>query len=192
MNERETAHRARAWRVHDLAKDFSLEDLWGFDLGGRAPSDIRDFLASFWTVLRASSEGRLARARVRIGAALGWDDHDLTLPIPGCAETSVSARLSSDDRARSLTPEDAPSPTEMPKVKTVYVFAEEALYELSNDTIHALLHVAIAGPNATLAVYVKHRGLMSRLYMAAIWPARHLLIYPAFTRSLETAWRSAA
>jgi ABC-type transport system involved in multi-copper enzyme maturation permease subunit len=44
------------------------------------------------------------------------------------------------------------------------------------------------GVCATLAVYVKSRGIFSRLYMAAIWPARHLLLYPALIRKVEEAW----
>jgi hypothetical protein len=59
------------------------------------------------------------------------------------------------------------------RARTVYVFPDEALYELSNDTIHGLLHLGVAGDRVWLAVYVKHRGIASRLYMAAIWPARH-------------------
>jgi hypothetical protein len=39
-------------------------------------------------------------------------------------------------------------------------------------------------------VYVKYRGIASRLYMAAIWPARHLVLYPAFVRTFERAWRA--
>jgi hypothetical protein len=32
--------------------------------------------------------------------------------------------------------------------------------------------------------------MFSRAYMAAIGPARHLVIYPAFTRRLEAEWRA--
>ena len=66
---------------------------------------------------------------------------------------------------------------------------DEALYELSNDTIHALVHVAVLGPEAILTVYIKSRGLFSRLYMAAIWPARHALVYPTLVRRVNAAWR---
>lgn len=189
MNPIEAAHRATPWRVHAIAHDFHLEDVWAFDLRDRAPGDVRDFLDCFWGVMGSLSGQWLAQARVRVGRALGWDDHDLTLPIPGCRETSVSARLADDDRARNLAASDAPSPLPTPKINTVYVFADEALYELSNDTIHALLHVAVTGARATLAVYVKSRGMFSHLYMAAIWPARHLVLYPALIRKIDQTWR---
>lgn len=188
MNPVEAAHRERPWRVHAIAHDFHLEDLWTFDLRNRTPKDVRDFLGCFWGVMGDLSGNWLARARVRIGRLLGWDDHDLTLPIPGCTETSVSARLADDDRKRNLTASDAPSPLSTPKINTIYIFADEALYELSNDTIHALLHVALTEASATLAVYVKSRGVFSRLYMAGIWPARHLILYPALIRKIEEAW----
>jgi Protein of unknown function (DUF2867) len=188
MTSLETAHRQRAWRVHTLAPDFELEDLWMFDLGGRRTGDVREFLACFWEVMRGLSGNWLFKLRLRIGRAMKWDEHDLTLAIPGCAEVSVGARLDPDDRARQLS--GAPSPVPTPKVNTVHVFADEALYELSNDTIHALLHVAMTNDaEASLAVYVKHRGVMSRLYMAAIWPARHLILYPSLVAKIESTWR---
>jgi hypothetical protein len=190
MNDIQRVHRERPWRVHSVAGDFQIEDLWTIDLGSHAPADIREFLDAFWATFHHLEKSRLPRARLAVGRALGWDDHDLTLPIPSCVETSVSARLASDDLTRNLAPADAPSPLATPRVKTVYVFRDEALYEFSNDTIHGLLHVALASASsATLAVYVKHRGVLSRLYMAAIWPARHLVLYPAMIRDLEARWR---
>jgi hypothetical protein len=191
MKQLEAAHRARPWRVHTIAHDFALEDLWTIELGDRKPKDVREFLTCFWSVFEVLSDSKLAKARLRIGEALKWDDHDLTLPIPGCSETTVSERLSADDLANDLSAVDAPSLPTSPKVKAVYVFADEALYEFSNDTIHGLLHVSLGGDRATLGVYVKMRGVFSRVYMAAIWPARHLVVYPALIRKLEDAWRSA-
>jgi hypothetical protein len=79
-----------------------------------------------------------------------------------------------------------PSPLPAANVETAYVLEQEALYELSNDTIHALIHLAVTGNgSATLAVYVKSRGLFSRAYMAAIGPFRHLVVYPSLVRLVE-------
>ena len=184
----EAAYRARPWRIHAIARDFRLEDLWDFDLAGRTPDDIRPFLACFWSIFHVLERSVLARTRLRVGEALGWDDHDFTLPIPGCKELSLAERLDDDDRKNNLADPKAPSPIATPKLKTVYIFAKEAAFEFSNDTIHGFLHVAIGGDVATLAVYVKHRGLFSRAYMASIWPARHLVLYPALIRKLEAEW----
>src|SRR5690349_20075056 len=103
-------HRARPWRVHAVAADFDLEDLWAFDLGDRAPADVREFLACFWSVFHELEKGWLARTRLRVGRALGWDDRDFARPIPGCAEKSVVERLTEDARSGNLAPPDAPSP----------------------------------------------------------------------------------
>jgi hypothetical protein len=37
-------------------------------------------------------------------------------------------------------------------------------------------------------VYVKHRGLLGRLYMALIGPFRHLVVYPSLIRAAVTRW----
>jgi Protein of unknown function (DUF2867) len=181
-------HREKPWRVHTLAPDFQLLDLWQFELGTERSLD--EVLERFWSTFRQLGEASwLARARLRIGRAMKWDDHDFTLPIPGCVELAVGERLDSTDRDRSRAGTDAPSPIESPVVRTIYVFDDEALYEASNDTIHLMLHVAVVRARATLAVYIKSRGVFSRAYMAAIGPARHLAIYPAFTRRFEASWR---
>ena len=163
--------------------------MWQFELGPGIPA-LDDVLAVFWSVFLELGDGRLARTRLRVGRWLKWDDHDFTLPIPGCRETSVGARLTAADRETSRGSTDAPSPIESPVVRTVYVFDAEALYEASNDTIHLMIHLGIVGTGATLAVYIKSRGVFSKVYMAAIAPARHLMIYPALTRRLEAAWRA--
>jgi hypothetical protein len=182
------SHRERPWRVHTLAPDFQLLDVWQFDLAGRR-ADIKTLLACFWSSFAALSNSRLARARLRIGRTMGWDGHDFSLAIPGCRETCVADRLSDADRAASRARSDAPSPVPAPTVRTVYLFDREALYEASNDTIHLLLHIGLLDENATLAVYIKSRGLFSRFYMAAIEPFRRLFVYPAFTRLFEAAWK---
>ena len=128
-------------------------------------------------VRHAGGRPNSSKARRKIRRALRWDDRDLTLPIPGCVETSVCARLEDDDlegKPRDRRP--AIGDRLAPKVKTVYLFADEALYELSNDTIHALLHMGLVGDRVSLAVYVKHRGIASRLSPAAIPAARHLFV----------------
>src|SRR5262249_31935035 len=143
MKTDEAAHRARPWRVHAIAADFDLEDLWAFDLGDRATADVREFLACFWDIFHELEKGWLARTRVRVGRALGWDDRDFALPIPGCTEKSVTERLTEDAKRGNLAPPDAPSPVETPQVKTAYIFPDEALYEFSNDTIHGMLHIGL-------------------------------------------------
>lgn len=184
-----SVHRQHPWRVHELAPDFEAIDLWQFDLGPGTPA-LGAVLETFWSVFHGLGERSwLARTRLRVGRWMKWDDHDFTLPIPGCQEISVGERLTAADRAASHVTTDAPSPIASPEVRTVYVFENEALYEGSNDTIHLMLHIGVVDGGATLAVHIKSRGAFSRMYMAAIGPARHLVIYPALTRKIEAAWR---
>ncbi len=178
--------------VDRIAHDFTLEDRWSFDLGERGAANVEEFLPAFFGVLESFGDNILARIRTRVGRVFGWDDRDFTLPIPGCTEKSVAARLTDAEREASRAAEDAPSPISSPVFKTVYVMEHEALYEVSNDTIHALMHVSVSesGREAELRVYVKHRGVASKLYMAAIWPARHLILYPAMMKNVMREWRT--
>jgi hypothetical protein len=123
---------------------------------------------------------------------MGWDSAPDSKPIPGCAERLVAERLNSSDRAANRFGLDEPSPLPVAKIRPVYRFDQEALWEISNDTVHALMHVSCTpGSAPELAVYIKSRGVFTRLYMAAIWPARHAIIYPLLTSTVERYWRNA-
>jgi hypothetical protein len=136
--------------------------------------------------------GMLALLELRrfLGRVLALDG-DRDLPIPGRRETRVRARLDAADRARDtgLLPARVGGAFE-----TVYAFADEALLEIGNRTIHALLHLSWVetGPgrrNVVLAVYVKSRGWQSRAYLALIRPFRHLVVYPAWIAHLTRSWQ---
>jgi hypothetical protein len=43
-----------------------------------------------------------------------------------------------------------------------------------------------------MAVLVKRNGLLGSVYMAAIAPFRHLLVYPQMMRQIEREWRAGA
>ncbi len=181
MKTLDNAHRARPWRIHALAADFELLDVWRFELPG---AGIDAVAAAVWRAAEELSGSLLGRMRLWIGGALRWDDHDFTRPIPGCRELSVADRLEPAERAGTT----APWSLREPLVRTVYAFADESLYEVSNDTIHALIHLGVVDGGATLAVYIKSRGLFSRAYMAAIAPFRHAIVYPALIASVERGW----
>src|SRR6201999_585329 len=108
-------NRAHPCRVHTTAHDFLLEDLWVLRLPGHAPSDVREVLEHFWSVFNELGNGALVRARLKIGKALGWDDHDFALPIPGCTEKSLAERLDAQDGTKNLARPDAPSPVASPQ-----------------------------------------------------------------------------
>ncbi|HEY2389424.1 MAG TPA: DUF2867 domain-containing protein [Candidatus Binatia bacterium] len=193
MRSTPQAHRARPWRVHTLVPDFELIDVWRFELRLEPERGFDAFLATFWTAIHALERSWLSRIRVVVGRLMGWDAKPHSRPIPGGTEHSVAERLDATDRARNRVAADAASPLPVARVRPIYLFDDEALYELSNATVHALLHLGCApGASPELAVYIKSRGLFTRLYMAAITPARYLVVYPALLSGVERRWRAAS
>lgn len=208
------AHRARPWRVHTLAPDFELLDLWELpvDADPARGETFRSFLAVFlstgaasWPVyplrprslgdvahlVRLAGTGALFALRDVLGRVLALDDDDGTRPIPGSWETRVRSRLTPDDRERDtgvLPPRWAGA------FETVYGHADDALFEIANRTIHALLHLSwVEAPDGrrrvVLAVYVKSRGAGSRFYLALIRPFRHAVVYPAWIGHVLRTWQ---
>ena len=184
------AHFAHPWRVQNLAPDFELVDVWRFDVQLDRDRGFDAFLETYWQAIREIERSWLARLRVAIGRKTGWDDTPNSRAIPGRTEHLVAERLDTTDRARNRFAADERSPLPVAKVRPVYRFDDEVLYEVSNDTVHALMHVSCAsGASPELAVYIKSRGLFTRLYMAAIWPARYFIIYPTLVADVERRWR---
>ena len=191
MRSTAAAHRAHPWRVHALAPDFEIVDVWRFDVQVDAGREFDAFLETFWEVMGTLKRHPLSRLRMAVGRVLGWDDKPSTRAIPGCTERGVVERLDATDRARNRVSASGPSTQPGLSVRPVYRFADEVLYEISNETVHGLLHLGCPeGGAPELAVYIKSRGLFTRLYMAAIWPARHAIIYPALTSRVERRWRA--
>jgi hypothetical protein len=205
------AHRARPWRVHTLAPDFELLDLWEVALPGSAAEEgFADFLRVFvasgveqWPVyrLRPTSPADVVHAARLVGAVALFGlrrvlgrllalDADRALRIPGRKEMRVRERLVDADRARDtgVLPARVGAAFE-----PVYAFGDEALLEIANRTIHALLHLSWIEPapgrrSVMLAVYVKSRGWQSRAYLSLIRPFRHLVVYPAWIAHLTRTW----
>lgn len=185
-------HRARTWRVDTVASDFELLDVWRTPMAG-GPDQLRDALATFESMEPDKSSSGASRALFRLrewmGRVFGWDRQANQLPIPGCEETSLRDRLDEAERAPLSPPSDTPFP-----FRRVYCDDREAFSELSNGTVHALMHLSWVPDEdgdhrANMAVYVKHRGRLGRFYMGLIAPFRHWLVYPALMRQLGALWR---
>jgi hypothetical protein len=104
---------------------------------------------------------------------------------------SYLGRLTDDDRARSqVTPG-----TMRGSFRSLYVFADEALVEVRNGTVHAFLATALRpredGYTLYWAVYVKPVGLVTPIYMALIDPFRRFIVYPSLIRQTQAAWTRA-
>src|SRR5829696_2047720 len=73
------AHVARPWRIHELVRDFRLEDVWALPTpGGR--NDFPRLVQQMASGDPAESSSRAARTlwaiRWKVGEALGWDGPD--------------------------------------------------------------------------------------------------------------------
>jgi hypothetical protein len=185
------AHAARPWRIHELVDDFRLEDVGALPTPG-GPHDLPRLVGQIASGDPSQSSSRAARTlwaiRWKVGELLGWDRQDAASgsPVP-----MLRDRLPADLR-------DAPQGPQMDLGFTsVYLLDDEWAAELVNQTVHAILHIGwvpdeAGGHHGEMAVYVKPNGLLGSVYMAAIKPFRHLIVYPPFLRQLERTWRAGA
>jgi hypothetical protein len=186
-----SAHEAHAWRIGEIAPDFRLEDAWALPVEG----DLQDFatlldVVSSLDLSRGDSRATRAlfRIRWRLGELLGWDSPRDALPVPGNTEASLLDRLPEDLRG---TATEAGSSPFTPLFRTDVEWAGE----LSNRTVHGVMQLgwvetAAGRYQGQMAVYVKPRGRLGTVYMAAIAPFRHLVVYPALLREIERAWNA--
>lgn len=185
-----TAHASSPWRIHAIAPDFAVEDVWALptpggpdDLprlvdamfAGRFPQDAPPVVRALWAV------------RERLGAALGWDRPDDGL---GARVPSLRERL--PDELRGPCPGAGTSP-----FAPLYATADEWAGEIANRTVHSVLHLGWVpdgdgGWTGRLTVLVQPNGRLGAAYMAAIAPFRHLLVYPALLRGIERRWEETA
>jgi uncharacterized protein DUF2867 len=184
------AHDGHPWVISQIAPDFKLMDVWALPAEGcREEFDtVLEILASLDRADRGRATRALFSARYRLGSWFGWDDVNSKLPVPGCTETTLMARVPEELRGTATQP-DISSTNFMPLYRT----DDEWAAELSNGTVHAVMHVAWIDQGAgryrgQMGVYVKPRGRFGRTYMTLIGPFRHLIVYPALMRQIGRAW----
>ena len=178
--------RALPLRVHALLHDVPLEDAWAIPLSGggerRTIEDVRAVMAKGVDAAPAVVQA-LFRMRWRIGRLLGWDRER-----PAWSAGSYIDRLSLADRARSQVTPGTPDG----HFRVLYRFEDELLSELRNATVHAFMSLSIrpmaGGYLAYLGVFVRPVHRLTRLYMGAIRPFRHLVVYPAMIRTMQRTW----
>lgn len=192
-------HERLPWRIHELVRDFTLEDVWALPVHG-GPEDFQAFLelvGSFDPSQADSVPTRfLWKLRDRLGAWLGLGEISTpvdaeeagALPIPGTTETSLRDRLPPDLRGSAADFTFGSLPF-IPLYRT----DREAAAEISNKTVHGVAHLARVDLgegrcDARMAVYVKPRGAFGQGYMALIKPFRYWVVYPALMRQMERTW----
>ena len=191
----DTAHTSRPWRIHELTRDFRLEDVWALPTPG-GPDDFPRLvrLIASGNALRDSKGAAHALwvIRLKLGKILGWDGQPAGPgPDPSLSSdrTSLRGRLPAD-----LS--DLPPGPDFPALPftPLYRTADEFAAEIVNRTVHGILHLGWVqdGPgryHGQMAVLVKPNGLLGTSYMAAIKPFRHLIVYPPMIRQIGQAWR---
>ena len=174
----DTAQTSQPWRIHSLVPDFELEDVWALPTTG-GPNDFPR-LVELMTSFNAESASPVVRAlfalRWKLGGLLGWDRE-------GARVGTLRARVPAELRGGP----DAPHFTGL------YLTGDEWAAEIANRTMHGVLHVGWVPDGAgayrgQMAVYVKRNGLLGGVYMVAIRPFRHLIVYPQMLRELGRAW----
>jgi len=187
----DSEHTSRPWRIHDITRDFRLEDVWALEAPGGQDDFARGVeLVSSLDFARSSSWAvrTLFALRWKFGELFGWDDTDSGV---GARVPTLRDRLPEDLR-------DRPGPEfEALPFTSLYELDDEWAAETANKTMHGVMHIGWVedgpdGPRAQMAVLVKPNGVFGRAYMAAIKPFRHLIVYPPALREFERAWRSAA
>jgi len=185
-----SAHTSRPWRIHELTRDFRLEDVWALPTAG-GPGDFPRLVQLIASGNPSKGSSRAARTlwaiRWKVGELLGWDTPDAGV---GSRVPTLRDRLPADLRDAPAGPEFAVLP-----FTSLYLIADEWAAEIANRTVHGVMHLGwvpdgTGGYSGQMAVYVKPNGLLGRGYMAAIKPFRHLIVYPRTLRHIDRQWRS--
>jgi hypothetical protein len=187
-----SAHTSRPWRIHELTRDFRLEDLWALP-GGGGPDDFPRLVQMIASLDPSRSSSCAVRAlfaiRWKIGALLGWDGPDAGV---GSRVPTLRDRLPADLREAPSGPDFEALP-----FTSLYLLDDEWAAEIANRTMHGIMHIGwVPDPTgcfrAHMAVYVKPNGVFGTAYMAAIRPFRHLIVYPSMLRAAGRTWHSAS
>jgi hypothetical protein len=185
----EAAHTSRPWRIHELTRDFRVEDVWALPTPG-GPDDFPELVQAFAAGDPSQSGSFAIRSlfaiRWKIGGILGWDNEGSGV---GARVPTLRDRLPADLRDTSSRPEFDALP-----FTSLYLLEDEWAAEIANQTMHGVMHMGwvpdeAGGYRGQMAVLVKPNGLFGNVYMAAIRPFRHLFVYPAMLRQIEQEWR---
>ncbi|KUI42006.1 hypothetical protein AU197_17935 [Mycobacterium sp. IS-1590] len=182
-------HAARPWRIHEIAEDFEVLDLWALPTPGR-PDDF-DELVKLWCTYDAARASPVVRAlfaaRWALGRVFALDTEQAGL---GARVHTLQDRLSPELRssATRLAVDHA-------HFQPLYRIDDEFAMEIANRTVHGVLHVgwvadATGVHRGQMAVLVRPNGAMGRMYLRAITPFRHFVVYPLMLRDIGRLWRS--
>jgi hypothetical protein len=179
-------HAARPWRIHEVAKDFRVLDVWALPTPG-GPDDFPQ-LVRLMTTFDPAQTSRVVRAlfaiRWTLGRALGLDR----------TKTGLGTRVRSLRDRLPVDLADTPGDFGTHPFTPLYVIDDEFALEMANQTVHGVMHVGwvpdgTGGHRGQMAVLVRPNGALGAAYLSAIAPFRHLMVYPLMMRDIGRAWR---
>ena len=181
-----TQHTSRSWRIHEIAKDFRLLDVWALPTPG-GPDDFPELvrlMATFDPGETSPVVRALFAIRWTIGRMVGVDRQETGL---GARVRSLRERLPADLA-------DTPSDFDAHLFTPLYVTDNEFALEIANQTVHGVMHVGwvpdgTGGHRGQMAVLVRPNGVLGAAYLVAIAAFRHLVVYPLMMRDIGRAWR---
>ncbi|MFJ6052266.1 DUF2867 domain-containing protein [Streptomyces sp. NPDC092307] len=183
-----TAYTSRPWRIHEIAGDFRVEDVWALPTPG-GPDDLDRLVRQFAEGTGDPVPSPVARAlfavRRGLGKLFGWDKPADGL---GARVPTLRDRLPADLREGERGPDLRSAP-----FTSIFQTHDEWAAESANRTVHGVLHIGWVpdgngGHHGQMTVLVKPNGRLGTLYMLAIKPFRYLGVYPALLRSIGREW----
>ncbi|WP_432950719.1 DUF2867 domain-containing protein [Kribbella sp. CA-253562] len=186
-----SAHTDRPWRIHEIAADFEVEDVWALPTPG-GPDDFERLMRCFATAdpdapaLMSSRIGKFLMAlRWKLGSLFGWDRDTTGL---GARVDTLRDRLPADLAEGPRGPELSDVP-----FQSLFLTDTEWAAEIANRTVHAVLHLGwvpdgSGGYRGQMAVLVKPNGRLGTAYLALIKPFRYLWVYPDLLRTIGRGW----
>jgi hypothetical protein len=185
-----TAHTSRPWRIHELTRDFRVEDVWALPTPG-GPDDFPRLVQLMASLEPSKTSSGAVQAlfaiRWKVGGLLGWDGPEAGV---GSRVPTLRDRLPAD--LRDALP--GPAFDSLP-FSSLYALEDEWAAEIANRTMHGVIHVGwvrdeTGGHRGQMAVLVKPNGVLGTAYMTAIGPFRHLIVYPSMMREIGRTWRA--
>ena len=181
-------HTTQPWRIHEIAKDFRVLDVWALPTPG-GPEDFPRLVRLISTFDPAETSAvvrALFAVRWTLGRLFGLDDRATGL---GTRVRSLRERLPYDLAA-------PPSDLDGHLFTPLYVTHDELALEIANQTVHGLMHIGWVpdgrgAHRGQMAILVKPNGALGAAYLTAIAPFRHLIVYPLMMRDIGRAWSKA-
>ena len=179
----------RPWRLHEVAPDFEVEDVWELPTPG-GPDDLERLITGLTQGTRSEARGGVVRflfaVRWKLGAWFGWDEPGAGI---GARVASVRERLPSDLAAGPRGPDSTALP-----FTSVFLTHDEWVAETANGTVHGLVHIGWVADDsgvhrAQLTVLVRPNGWVGRTYLVLITPFRRLIVYPGMLRAIGRRWQ---